>query len=111
MSAPDDDALLARIASENGYALAGWLDAPEAGEARRWAGIHRFLFTVAILAGTRRSVETGYEDRWCYEDAGQALIALLEWRKGGCDSEPVGWHRHHDTGRRRNAAGDEWVML
>lgn len=106
-----DDELLAKIASENAYALAAWIDPPEAGDARRWAALHRFIYTVAILTGTRRSLEVGYDDRWCFESAGKALSGLMDWRERGHEGEPDGWHRHPGSGRRRNEAGEEHVWL
>jgi hypothetical protein len=35
---------------------------------------------------------------WCYPDYASALAALDAWDGEG---EPLGWHRHPDTGRRR----------
>lgn len=57
--------------------------------------LHRFMFTWAILAGMNN---WGYEDRWCYPDRDKALAAYAAW--DGC-GEPGGWHRHPDSGRRR----------
>jgi len=37
---------------------------------------------------------------------GDAQRALAGWDGTG---EPSGWHRHPSSGRRRNAAGEEYV--
>jgi hypothetical protein len=51
--------------------------------------------------------EIGYEDRYCYNDLAGALTAFAGWNGEG---EPMGWHRHPTTGRRRDpATGEEWV--
>jgi hypothetical protein len=62
----------------------------------RWAGIMQFMFTDAIIVGRMGNFET-YDDRWCYE-RGKADVALEGWDGTG---EPEGWHRHPDSGRRR----------
>lgn len=62
----------------------------------RWAGVHRFGFTDAILTGDLDNLNT-YADRWCYE-RGSATAALKAWNGTG---EPAGWHRHPRSGRRR----------
>jgi hypothetical protein len=44
----------------------------------------------------------GYEDRWCFASRKLALDAVANWPTSGYDAhEPVGWHRHPSTGRRR----------
>ena len=40
----------------------------------------------------------GYDTRYCYTHEAVALTALALWNGEG---DPVGWHRHPDTGRRR----------
>lgn len=62
-----------------------------------WCALERFAYTFAILAGCDRG---GYRDRWCYESRAQALRAFQSW-SGAKGTEPDGWHRHPDTGRRR----------
>lgn len=50
----------------------------------------------------------GYEDRYCYRTAPAAIEALMNWDGTG---DPVGWHRHPKTGRRRDLETDqEWVQ-
>jgi hypothetical protein len=61
----------------------------------RDACIAKFIFTFAILSDL---TEWGYGDRWCYESVWDAMEALAAWDGEG---EPQGWHRHPDTGRRR----------
>jgi hypothetical protein len=61
----------------------------------RDACIDRLLFTYAIYADL---TIWGHGERWCYSDYAKALAALLAWDGEG---EPDGWHRHPDTGRRR----------
>jgi hypothetical protein len=45
--------------------------------------------------------DDGYDDRWCFDTFGLALHALAEWQARGFEGEPIGWHRHPDSGRRR----------
>src|SRR5258705_12348211 len=61
----------------------------------RDACIAKFMFTFAILSDL---TEYGHGDRWCYESVWDAMEALAAWDGEG---EPQGWHRHPDTGRRR----------
>ena len=62
-----------------------------------WAGIRELLFTHAIIVGRVGQMST-YEDRWCYATREKAQAALAAWDGNG---EPDGWHRHPNTGRRR----------
>jgi hypothetical protein len=62
------------------------------------ACIGELMFTYAILADLH---EYGYEDRWCYKTYAAAKTALDEWKASGGRGEPQGWHRHPNTGRRR----------
>jgi hypothetical protein len=49
----------------------------------------------------------GYADRYCYTDSIDAIAALDQWDGKG---DPVGWHRHPRSGRRRDpATGREWI--
>jgi hypothetical protein len=64
----------------------------------RDACITKMAFTYAILADL---TEWGYGDRWCYESIWDAMEALAEWSLRDGEGEPQGWHRHPDTGRRR----------
>lgn len=61
----------------------------------RDACITQLLFTYAILS----DIEVwGYGDRWCFSSYAKAKAALDAWDGQG---EPTGWHRHPDSGRRR----------
>lgn len=64
----------------------------------RIACIHQFLVTAAIITMTPVTMEHCYDDRWCYHSKEAAVKALSEWDGTG---EPMGWHRHPPTGRRR----------
>lgn len=66
-------------------------------DGQRLVGLCEFIFTWAILAGLD---EFGYADRWCYETRESAEAALDKWA-GNIGTEPDGWHRHPDSGRRR----------
>jgi len=54
-------------------------------------------FTWAILS---ECCYAGYGERWCYSTPDGALNALAAWN-GADGTEPTGWHRHPDSGRRR----------
>lgn len=62
----------------------------------RYACITPMLYTTAIIVG-QVGDDTGYDDRWCYENVFDAVLALRAW---GGEGEPVGWHRHPASGRR-----------
>lgn len=74
----------------------GYLEPRELGDGR-YAAILPLLFTHAIITGRMGDV-LGYSDRWCYAGFEKARAALDAWDGAG---EPEGWHRHPDTGRRR----------
>ncbi|WP_423396044.1 hypothetical protein [Burkholderia sp. LMG 21824] len=61
----------------------------------RDALVSRLLFTYAILSDM---TVHGYGDRWCYSSYADAKASLDAWDGEG---EPTGWHRHPDSGRRR----------
>jgi hypothetical protein len=72
----------------------------------RLCGIHRLLFhwTLHVDIG-----EFGYTDRYCYDTLARARAALDQWDGIG---DPDGWHRHQNTGRRRDlATGREWIAF
>lgn len=64
----------------------------------RIAWIHRLNFTYAILVAPINA--ECYEDRWCYHTEARAMLELERWN-AGAEKEPVGWHRHPPSGRRR----------
>jgi hypothetical protein len=75
-------------------------------KAGRICGIQKLMYTYALLADVN---PTGYEDRWCYSDYAKARAALAAW-SGEDGTEPGNWHRHPDSGRRRDPDGTETVM-
>lgn len=66
----------------------------------RWTAISNFIFTSAILIGDMFDMY-GHTDRWCYHKRIDALSARLVWACAGYKGEPPGWHRHPESGRRR----------
>jgi hypothetical protein len=66
----------------------------------RYAAINQFLFTFGIIVGDIGD-NYGYRDRYCFERLEVALAALAEWSARSFEGEPLGWHRHPDSGRRR----------
>lgn len=70
----------------------------------RIIGVHRLLFHWTLHIGI---TEWGYEERYCYATEAQAVAAMKEWN--GEDDPGHGWHRHPESGRRRDNTGREWV--
>ena len=66
----------------------------------RWLGIERLMFHWTMKIGTVGDYY-GYDDRYCYSDVKLALYAAAEWADRGFEGEPLGWHRHPKSGRRR----------
>lgn len=62
-----------------------------------YAGISRLLYHWTLRVGMIGD-QTSYFDRYCYETLEKAQHALKTWDGQG---DPVGWHRHPSTGRRR----------
>lgn len=58
------------------------------------------LYTAAVIIGPEHNPLNAYDDRWCYDTIPHAYRAALAWDGTG---EPAGWHRHPDSGRRREA--------
>jgi hypothetical protein len=88
-----------RLDAEAGAAACeanGYTDYKRFGNGRD-ACITKMLFTYAILADLTR---WGHGDRWCFHSYARARAALEDWN-GEEGTEPWGWHRHPDTGRRR----------
>lgn len=57
------------------------------------------LFTSAIIT-VPHTHSLDYEGRWWYHTAADAIQAAEQW-PGLTGTEPTGWHRHPDSGRRR----------
>lgn len=85
-----NDSLIDRI-REQGYLLV--VEKPGG----NICAIHRLMYTYAILS---ECDFFGYGDRWCYSTLEKAQEALRAW-SGESGTEPMGWHRHPRTGRRR----------
>jgi hypothetical protein len=62
-----------------------------------WTGLMNLMFTTAIMVG-KMGDEISIYDRWCYHSREDAQKALDNWNGIG---EPDGWHRHPQSGRRR----------
>jgi hypothetical protein len=71
----------------------------------RYVAAVPMLFTWAVITGDVNS-PLFYDNRWCYHTAEAAVEAAKVWDGVG---EPEGWHRHPQSGRRRDLAGNEWV--
>lgn len=55
---------------------------PRVLEDGRWACIAKFLFTTAIIVGTRQQwMHNLVGDRWCYHNLAAALSALNDWNE------------------------------
>jgi hypothetical protein len=92
---PDD--FLQWMRDTNGYALLHI----ELIDAERWVSIDRLMYHYSIKWGTVNDYITGYEDRWCLADLPLAIASFSEWKSRGFVGEPGGWHRHPNSGRRR----------
>lgn len=77
-------------------------------KAGRILAIQRLMYTWALLADL---TPWGHErdGRWCYSSYDKARAALDAWN-GEDGTEPDGWHRHVNSGRRRDPDGTEYVM-
>ena len=64
-----------------------------------FACVMPLMFTAAIITGKLTEMSVGYSNRWCYHSIAAATAALDAWNGTG---EPEGWHRHPNTGRRRD---------
>lgn len=62
---------------------------------------HRLMFHWMLIRGFLHD-HNGYFDRWCYKDEQAAVKALTDFvEEPPVGYEPVGWHRHPPTHRRR----------
>lgn len=70
----------------------------------RVVGIHRLMYHWTLHIGVDRY---GYEDRYCYREMSDALADMLAWNGEG--DPPGRWHKHPDSGRRRDPdTGETW---
>lgn len=83
----------------------GWLEDPKGGACLVhkdlgngvYAGVKPLLFHWTLLTGIIGNTSS-YEDRYCYQTLVGAIDAMVAWNGNG---DPVGWHRHPRSGRRR----------
>lgn len=66
----------------------------------RYCAVKPLLFHWTMIVGVIGD-RCSYEDRFCYADRTLAFSALLEWMTRGWKDEPIWWHRHPKSGRRR----------
>lgn len=70
----------------------------------RVCGVHRLMYHWTMHVDIDAF---GYNERYCYATKQGAEQALTDWDGR---LEPVGWHRHPESGRRRNVeTGEEWI--
>jgi hypothetical protein len=100
LATPEELAWLEKMSKLNGYL------APTPMGNGRYAVLHPFIFTMAIITGDMFD-DAGYDDRWCYDSATTAAAALAIWMVKGFEGEPQGWHRHPGSGRRRPEGNQE----
>lgn len=79
-------------------AMARHLDGEPGADNGRYVAVVPYAYTWAVIVGCYRWADAGHDDRWCYKTRLAAAAAAHVWDGHG---EPVGWHRHPDTGRRR----------
>lgn len=100
VASPEELVWLARMCMENGYT------APTPMGNGEYLALHRLLFHWTMIHGAMFD-DCGYIERWCYQDYPTALGALYLWKEAGFEGEPIGWHRHPKTGRRRPGGDPE----
>jgi len=72
----------------------------------RVCGVHKFIYTWSLHIDIDYC---GYGDRYCFSTLELANAALQAYDG---ETEPIGWHRHPDSGRRRNLeTGEEWIAF
>lgn len=65
-----------------------------------WCGSHRLIFHWTLHIGQIGDFCT-YLDRYCYRDQKLCEDAMDEWKSRNFSGDPINWHRHPGTGRRR----------
>lgn len=68
----------------------------------QWVSIERLIFHWTMKVGDVGDC-VGYRTRYCYATGQLAIVAAAEWADRDWQGEPKWWHRHPDTGRRREA--------
>jgi hypothetical protein len=69
------------------------------GDLEYW-GVKQLLFHWTLIRGAVGDYEC-YDDRYCYATEVGAKDALDQLKANNWTGEPLGWHRHPKTGRRR----------
>lgn len=77
-------------------------------KAGRIVCIQKLMYTWALLADVNPHGHAP-DGRWCYSSYEKAKAALDAW-SGAEGTEPSNWHRHVQSGRRRDPDGREYVM-
>ena len=72
----------------------------------RWVGLRRLLFHWTMHIGKIGDV-TGYDDRYCLANFDLALESFNDWIVRDFEGDPINWHRHPKSGRRRTDADSE----
>lgn len=71
---------------------------------RGWCGVQRLLFHYTMHYGI---TPVSWEGRYCFERLEDALWSMSEW--SGAGDPPGRWHKHPDSGRRRDPdTGETW---
>lgn len=52
----------------------------------KWVGLHKLTFTIGLFVGLD---ESGYEYRYCYNNWGEAILAVTQW--DGKNDAPGYW--------------------
>ena len=67
-----------------------------------WIMAHRLAYHWMLIRGSEGDLLGCYFDRWCYATEDLARQALKDFPERPAKGyEPVGWHRHPPTHRRR----------
>lgn len=80
--------------------LRTWYDTVQEFGDGEYVAIYPLVFHWTMIKG-HLDWQEGYLDRWCYVNEPAAREALAEWSARDFVGEPIGWHRHPDTGCRR----------
>ena len=81
----DENTFIEKMKNE-GYHLVQWVDG------RGYIGLLNFAFTIGLVYGLG---EIDYDGRYCYQNATDAMIGLINWQALGAEKEPAGrWIKH-----------------
>jgi hypothetical protein len=65
-----------------------------------WYAVKPLLYHWTLHMGVIGD-QAGIENWWCYQTQDMARSALFDFVTSGFQGEPIGWHRHPKSGRRR----------